>query len=42
MELTSELSQRGWALYCDRKDKDWSLVDCISFVVMRENQMDTP
>ena len=27
----------GLALYRDRKDKDWSLTDCISFVVMREN-----
>ena len=26
----------GLALYRDRSDKDWSLTDCISFVVMRE------
>ncbi|MBI4582036.1 MAG: type II toxin-antitoxin system VapC family toxin [Planctomycetes bacterium] len=26
----------GLALYRDRPDKDWSLTDCISFVVMRE------
>ena len=26
---------RGVALYAERPDKDWSLTDCISFVVMR-------
>ncbi len=26
----------GFALYRDRPDKDWSLTDCISFVVMQE------
>lgn len=24
----------GLALYADRKDKSWGLVDCVSFVVM--------
>lgn len=31
-----ELFARGCRLYADRPDKDWSLTDCISFVVMRE------
>lgn len=31
------LFDRGMALYADRPDKDWSLTDCISFVVMREH-----
>jgi len=26
----------GLALYAERRDKDWSLTDCISFVVMRQ------
>jgi predicted nucleic acid-binding protein len=26
-------------LYGDRRDKDWSLTDCISFVIMREQQL---
>lgn len=26
----------GFKLYSERLDKDWSLTDCISFVVMRE------
>jgi predicted nucleic acid-binding protein len=30
------LFERGMELYADRPDKDWSLTDCISFVVMRE------
>lgn len=27
---------RGWQLFGQRTDKDWSLTDCISLVVMRE------
>ncbi len=33
---TPELFDRGVALYSERSDKDWSLTDCISFVVMRD------
>jgi len=25
---------KGWLLYCDRSDKEWSLTDCISFAIM--------
>lgn len=32
----NELFERGMTLYAQRSDKDWSLTDCISFVVMRE------
>jgi hypothetical protein len=28
--------QQGCDLYARRKDKDWSLTDCISFVIMKE------
>jgi len=28
--------ERAMGLYANRPDKDWSLTDCISFVVMRE------
>ena len=31
-----ELFNRGLALFGRRTDKDWSLIDCISFVVMKE------
>jgi len=31
-----ELFERGLDLYAQRPDKDWSLTDCVSFVVMRQ------
>jgi uncharacterized protein len=34
---SSELFQRGYDLYTRRPDKDWSLTDCTSFVVMKEH-----
>ena len=33
---TSELFERGLRLFAERGDKEWSLTDCTSFVVMRE------
>ena len=33
--VTSELFAQGCGLYSQRPDKDWSLTDCTSFVVMR-------
>lgn len=33
------LFDAGLRLYADRPDKDWSLTDCISFVVMREHHV---
>ncbi len=30
------LFTRGFELYASRSDKDWSLTDCISFVVMQD------
>jgi uncharacterized protein len=36
---TAELFAQGMKLYEDRPDKDWSLTDCISFVVMQERGM---
>lgn len=33
---SEELWERGLKLYSSRPDKDWSLTDCISFVVMQE------
>lgn len=33
------LMQRGLELFTQRRDKDWSLVDCISMVVARDFQV---
>jgi predicted nucleic acid-binding protein len=34
--LSEELYKRGLQLYRERRDKEWSLTDCISFIVMQE------
>jgi hypothetical protein len=34
--LDSRLLQRGLDLFAERPDKNWSLTDCISFVVMQD------
>ena len=36
VEASHDLYERGLDLFCSRPDKDWSLTDCISFVVMKE------
>lgn len=36
VEATHDLFERGLSLFCNRQDKEWSLTDCISFVVMEE------
>jgi len=36
IKFSSTLWQRGWDLYRQRPDKDWSLTDCLSFVVMQD------
>ena len=33
---TADLFDRGVQLYAERADKEWSLTDCISFVVMAD------
>jgi predicted nucleic acid-binding protein len=35
--FSAGLFDRGIALYSERRDQDWSLTDCISFVVMQEH-----
>lgn len=37
--ISHDLFFRGLSLYESRADKTWSLVDCISFVVMGENSV---
>ena len=36
---SDELYRRGLALYTDRPDKQWSLTDCISFLVMEDESI---
>jgi predicted nucleic acid-binding protein len=38
--VSHEHFQQGCELYARRDDKEWSLTDCISFVVMREQGID--
>src|SRR5437867_3339942 len=42
VESSNALFQRGVDLYRRRADKDWSLTDCISFVVMAEHGITEP
>lgn len=35
----SQLLQRGLEFYKDRRDKEWQLTDCISFVVMQDERI---
>jgi predicted nucleic acid-binding protein len=37
--VSEELFHRGYELYAAREDKDWSLTDCISFIVMRNEEL---
>jgi len=30
---------RGLAMYSNRLDKDWGMIDCISFVIMQERNL---
>ena len=36
VHLTPQLFAQGFTLYKSHQDKAWGLVDCISFIVMRE------
>jgi len=37
--FSGELFRRGLGLYLRRPDKEWSLTDCISFVVMEAEEI---
>jgi predicted nucleic acid-binding protein len=37
--VTEDLYVRAFDLYRQRLDKDWGLTDCISFVVMADQQL---
>jgi predicted nucleic acid-binding protein len=36
VHLYSDLFHKGFALYRSRLDQSWGLIDCVSFIVMRE------
>jgi predicted nucleic acid-binding protein len=35
IHVDAQLDSQAWDLLVERSDKEWSLVDCTSFVVMR-------
>jgi predicted nucleic acid-binding protein len=37
---SADLFERGFELYARRADKEWSMTDCISFVVMQQYELD--
>ena len=37
--LSEDLYQRALHLFSDRDDKEWSLVDCLSFVIMQDREI---
>jgi predicted nucleic acid-binding protein len=41
VRVSHEHFQQGCELYARRRDKSWSLTDCISFVIMQKNGIDT-
>jgi hypothetical protein len=39
VSVDTVLLKRGLTLYQERKDKSWGLTDCISFIVMGDQQL---
>jgi hypothetical protein len=39
VEIDREIYSEAWTLFCERPDKEWSLTDCASFVVMKQEGM---
>jgi predicted nucleic acid-binding protein len=39
ISLSNELYQEAFKLYSQRQDKEWGLVDCLSFIVMKKQQI---
>lgn len=37
--LTEDIYAQAFSLYTNRPDKEWGLVDCISFIVMEERKI---
>jgi predicted nucleic acid-binding protein len=39
ISISEKLYQRAFELYRERRDKEWGLTDCISFVVMKDRDL---
>ena len=39
VHIDEDLDAKSWELLKNRADKNWSLVDCSSFIVMQENKI---
>lgn len=39
VRLTPELFERAFNLYKQRQDKSWGLVDCLSFIIMQDKNI---
>lgn len=39
VHIDTELWEKGWNLFSNRDDKNWSLTDCVSFIVMNERNI---
>ncbi len=39
--VSQDLLGKGWELYARRPDKNWQVTDCISFIVMKEENIAT-
>jgi uncharacterized protein len=39
ISLSEDLCQRGFELFRQRTDKEWGLIDCVSFVIMGDRRL---
>ncbi|MDX2097497.1 MAG: PIN domain-containing protein, partial [Leptolyngbyaceae cyanobacterium bins.59] len=39
VQITNELYDAAFALFKSRQDKEWGLIDCISFTVMKDRKI---
>ncbi|MCL4492928.1 MAG: PIN domain-containing protein [Nitrospirae bacterium] len=39
VEIDKEILDAAWDMYSTRTDKEWSLSDCVSFVVMKKHSI---
>lgn len=39
IQISKQLYDQAYQLYRERSDKEWGLIDCLSFIVMRERSL---